>query len=96
MKVSIRQLEMVLYKMKYAMLGYNSDEKVDVPVEITVTQEDPGNGIMVDCLTLRASKPIVENQEKSDMTDMSVELYPIDQNLDPVAVTTNTFKITKK
>lgn len=94
MKISGKQLDMVLYKIKYAMLGYSHDDK-DFEVEISLTKEDPGNGIMVDCLTLSSTKESGDSSEKSQTT-MSVEIYPTSEKLDPIASKTESFAVTKK
>lgn len=92
MKVSLKQLETVLYKLKATMLGYNDDK--DMEVEISLTQEDPGNGILTDCLTVKGSKQGTE-EEKLE-TIMSIEVYPYADKVDPIATKTESFKVTKK
>lgn len=96
MKISSKQLENVLYRLRYQLLGYSNDNK-DLDFEITLSQEDPGNGVMTDCLTISAAKPVSENAAAAD-TDitMSVELYPPSEGLDPRAAKVETFKITSK
>lgn len=93
MKVSIKQLELVISKMKYSMLGYSSKDDKDVDVEISLTKEDPGSGSMVDCLTLTATKPREENEE-SEVT-MSVEVYPSSEKVEPRGSKTESFPIKK-
>ncbi len=93
MKISGRQLEMVLRKLQYAMIGYRSDEK-DFEVEISLTKEDPGNGVMLDCLTLESTK--VDDAETDKVETMTVEVYPASEKLDPRASKTESFKITEK
>ena len=95
MKISGRQLEMVLSKMKYAMLGYSRDDQ-DFELELTLTQEDPGNGIMTDCITLKSVKQPKENEEVDTVETMTVELYPASEKQDPRASKTESFKITGK
>lgn len=93
MKISGRQLEMALRKLQYAMIGYRSDEK-DFEVEISLTQEDPGNGVMLDCITLESTK--VDDAETDKVETMTVEIYPASEKLDPRASKTESFKITEK
>lgn len=95
MKISGRQLEMVLRKLQYAMIGYRSDEK-DFEIEIGLTKEDPGNGVMVDCLTLKSTKVDEADTETDKVETMTVEVYPSSEKLDPRASKTESFKITDK
>lgn len=95
MKISGKQLEMVLSKMQYAMLGYDSRNS-DFEIEIEMTKEDPGNGIMTDCLTLKSTKPTRENEETDKVETMTVEVYPTSEKQDPRASRTESFKITSK
>ena len=94
MKVSLKHLEMVVSKLKYEMLGYDYKGK-DLDVEVSFTKEDPGNGSMVDCLTLKCLKPN-DKQEDTSETTMSVEIYPASEKQDPVASKTHSFKISKE
>lgn len=95
MKISGKQLEMVLAKMQYAMLGYDARER-DFEIEITMTQEDPGTGAMVSCLTLKATKEPKENDEKDIVETMIAEIYPSSEKQPPRATKTESFKITSK
>lgn len=94
MKISGKQLEMVLSKLKYAMVGYNSGSQVDFEVEISITKEDPGTGSMVDCFTLESSK--AEDSEVDKTEKMTIEVYPASEKLEPRASKIETFKITEK
>ena len=88
MKISAHQLDMVLSKMRYSILGYSSTEK-DFEVEISISKEDPGNGIMVDCFTLKAVSP-------DSVETMIVEIYPTSEQIQPRASKTQSFTITSK
>jgi len=94
MKVSIRQLEAVLSKMRYQLLGYK--DTTDLAVEISLTQEDPGSGVMVDCLTIKGIKPIADGEESTGETRMEVEVYPDSEKLEPRASKIETYKINDK
>lgn len=93
MKISGKQLEAVLYKLQYFALGYGGNEK-DFEIDLSLTQEDPGSGVMVDTFTIKAIKPQEEGVERSET--MTVELYPISEKQDPRASKTESFKITSK
>lgn len=93
MKISLTQLDMVLSKMKYEMLGYHSDSK-DLAISIAFTQEDPGIGSMVDCLTITATVP--SEKEGEGDTSMTVELYPEQDKIEPRASKTKSFSIKSK
>lgn len=93
MKISGRQLDMALSKLKYSMVGYRSDDQ-DFEVEISLTQEDPGNGIMVDCLTLKSIKAPTPEEDKVET--MTVEIYPSSEKQEPRASKTESFKIKNK
>lgn len=93
MKISGKQLDMVLSKIKYATLGYTRDDQ-DFEIEISMTQEDPGTGSMVDCLTLKTIKAASSEEDKIDT--MIVEIYPMSENQDPRASKTESFKIKSK
>lgn len=90
MKVSLKQLENVLSKMKYQLLGYNNDGK-DLVLDIEITQEDPGNGVMTDCLALKATKPTTEAESE---IRMEVEVYPEQDKVEPRASKIESFSIT--
>lgn len=95
MRVSIRQLEAVLTKMRYQLLGYSNDGK-DLIVDLSMTQEDPGTGSMVECLTIKATKPTADGEETSGETRMEVEVYPESEKLEPRASKIETYKINEK
>ena len=94
MKLSGKQLEMALNKMKYAMVGYRNDN--DFVVEISMSQEDPGTGAMVACLTLLSTKQPQENEETDKVETMSIEIYPASESQDPRVSKTESYKITEK
>lgn len=94
MKISGKQLEAVLYKLQYFALGYGGTEKKDFEVDISLSQEDPGSGIMVDTFTIKALKPQEEGSDRVET--MTVELYPTSEKQDPRASKTESFKITSK
>ena len=92
MKISLLQLEMVLSKMKYSLVGF-ADGK-DLELDISLIEADPGTGQMVDAILIKAQSPSVEGDEKE--MSMNVELYdPKEQQL-PRASKTEHFKIDKK
>ena len=94
MKVSIKQLEMVLSKLRYSLIGYSNSEKNDLTVDIDITKEDPGSGIMTDCLMLKAEKPTGEDAEGG--IRMEIEVYLESENIDPRASKIESFKVTGK
>lgn len=94
MKISGKQLDMVLSKLKYAMLGYSRDEQ-DFEVEISISQEDPGTGAMVECLTLKSIKAN-EKEDDDKVETMTVEIYPSSEKQEPRASKTESFKIKSK
>ncbi len=95
MKISAKQLDVALGRLMTLCRGYSNDS--DVNVELTITQEDPGNGIMVDCLLLSATKLPHENDEKEDtMSTVTIEVYPASEQLEPRAKKIETFKVKKK
>jgi hypothetical protein len=92
MKISKAQLDMVLSKIGYEMLGYGSNSK-DLTLDLTISEEDPGTGAMVECLTIEAIKPTTEHDDGE--TRMKVEIYPEHEKQEPRASKINSFKITK-
>jgi hypothetical protein len=94
MKVSLRQLESVLSKMKYQLLGYSSDGK-DLVLDVDITKEDPGSGVMIDCITFKAIKPSSSEEVDSELR-MEVEVYPEQDKIEPRASKIESFKITDK
>jgi hypothetical protein len=94
MIVSLKQLKMVLSKLEYSMLGYSGTDKKDLSVVIEMSKEDPGNGVMTDCVTFKATKPTSDDAEDGETT-MEIEVYPESENLDPRASKTQSFKVTK-
>lgn len=93
MKISGKQLEMVVSKLRYTMATKLSGFE-DYDIELFVTQEDPGTGIMVDCLTLKSTK---ESEKYNGITEtMTVELYPSSEKQEPRACKIESFKITSK
>lgn len=95
MKISGKQLETVLSKLKYAMLGYSRTDN-DFEVEVTITQEDPGTGAMVECLTLESTKVNEPGEESDKVETMTVEIYPSSEKQQPRASKTESFTITDK
>ena len=94
MKISAKQLETVIRRLQYLSRGY--DDKTDVVVDISMTQEDPGNGIMVDCLTLKAEKlPGKDDEDEDRHTTTTMEIYPASEGVEPRAIKTETFKVKK-
>lgn len=93
MKVSHQQLEMALSKLKYELLGFSQDSQ-DLAITIEITQENPGNGVMIDCLTMKATKP--SNDKDEGETSITVEVYPENEKLAPRASKTKSFEIKSK
>lgn len=77
MKVSIRQLEAVVSKMRQEAIGYRSwdDKSMDASVEICIVEEDVASGVMTSTFNL-----VTEKQEEGNAgtTTISVEIYPYD------------------
>ncbi len=95
MKISAKQLEVVIRRLQYLSRGY--DDKTDVIVDISISQEDPGNGIMVDCLTLNATKlPHKDDEEEDRQVVTTMEIYPASEGVEPRATKTETFKVKKQ
>lgn len=92
MKISLLQLEMVLSKMKYSLVGY-SDQK-DLELDINFVQADPGSGVMVDAMTLKAAAP-TDSESDREMS-MQVELFEPKEQQSPRASKIESFKIDKK
>ena len=93
MKVSSKQLDIAISKLRYELLGYSNDA-LDLVVTVEMMQEDPGSGIMTDCLTFKATKPMVDKDEGE--TSMIVEVYPENTKLEPRASKTKSFAIKSK
>jgi hypothetical protein len=94
MKISIQQLDAVVSKMKYGLLGYSSAEKQDLEVTIEFVTADPGLGRMVDCVKLTAYAPVKEGDDKE--TSMVIEMYPYGDKEAPRASKIESFKIEGK
>lgn len=92
MKISLQHLKHSISKIEYSLLGYL--EKDDITLEIQFTKEDPGNGAMVDCLTIRAVKPSKPEDEYT--TTMEVEVYPESEKLYPRGSRIESFSIKGK
>lgn len=97
MKFKYKQLDIILARLRSTVAGYSDDR--DFEVDITLTQADPGNGVMVDCATISATRlpPIKsgEDQEESE-TKVTIEVFGANEGLEPRAVKTETFKVRKK
>lgn len=95
MKISAKHLETVIQRLQYLSRGY--DDKSDVIVDLSITQENPGNGIMVDCLTLSATKlPHKDDEEEDRSVVTTMEIYPVSEGVEPRATKTETFKVKKR
>lgn len=95
MKVSAKQLDVALGRLMTLCRGYSND--TDVDIEISITQEDPGNGILTDCITLKGHKLHHKNDEEEGLVSTAtVEIYPADSGVEPRACKTDTFKVKKK
>lgn len=93
MKVASRQIGMAIERMRNELGAINS--KTDLTIEFTMTQEDPGSGVMVDCITISASTNPSESDAEAKIKSMTVEIYPESEKLEPRATKTETFKVTK-
>lgn len=92
MKISLLQLEKVISKMKYSLVGYS--DKKDLELTISFESADPGKGIMVDMMILKAQAPLLEGDEKE--ISMQVELFEPSEQQDPRASRIESFKIDSK
>lgn len=77
MKISGKQLQLVLEKLRRVAVGYNDK---DFDISVKMTQEDPGNGIMVECLNFS-----LEKETPSGTVTLDIELYPSSEGLAPVS-----------
>lgn len=93
MKVSHKQLTNAVSRMKSDLLSYKQQGD-DLAIEFSFTQEDPGNGVMVDCLTLKATRPVDPEKPEEEVT-MSIEVYPYSEKIDPVGKLIKSFKVLK-
>lgn len=93
MKISAKHLEISIAKMRHSLIGWKDSDN-DFVVDISFTQEDPGGGVMIDCFTLKATKPTVEGEDIE--VRMEVELYPESEKLDPRVSKIESFKIMRK
>jgi hypothetical protein len=93
-KISIQQLDTVVTKIKYGLLGYSSIDKQDLEVTIEFITADPGLGKMVDCVKLTAYAPIKDGDDKE--LSMIVEIYPYGDKEMPRASKIEMFKIESK
>lgn len=93
MKVSMKQLDLILGKLKYGLLGFSDDR--DLEIEISFEKEDPGSGVMTDCVRFTALKPLKEDEPNTE-TKMSIEVYPANEKIDPRGIKTENFKVLKK
>jgi len=91
MKISGKQLEAILFKLKYNSIGY-SDSSKDFEVEINMTKEDPGSGVMTDAMTLSSTK---EHDEEDRVEHISVEIYPMAEQQEPRVSETKTYRLKK-
>lgn len=94
MKVSIQQLDIVISKMKYELLGYGSEDKQELDVLVEFITADPGLGRMVDCMKLTGLKPVKEGENKE--VSMVVEIYPSIEKEFPRASKIESFKVERK
>lgn len=94
MKISLKQLEQVISKMKYSLLGFNSSEK-DLIIDVEMFEENPGEGFMMSGIRIKATKPAdPKDANENKETRMEIELYPEDHKQEPRASKIESFKIT--
>lgn len=100
--ISLTQLEAVIHRVKYALLGYKDDR--DITITVDIIQADPGNGIMVDCIQIKGYEPDIPadpaaapiTTQNIKQKSMVVEVFPISENQPPVASLIESFKIHSK
>lgn len=92
MKMSLRQFQLVLSRIRSVTGSYS--EQQDVSIEVTMTQEDPGNGILVDCVTISATTAVVSGTEDVEHS-ISIEIYPENEKLEPRATEVKSYKVKK-
>lgn len=98
MKFNHKQLDLALSRLKNMLINYGADA-TELEVDITLTQADPGNGAMVDCITLSAIRPktLKDDEHKEDLeVRASIEVYATNEHSEPRALKTETFKVKKK
>lgn len=93
MKISLKQLDTVLGRMKYSLVGYSNEDK-DLEIDISFITADPGSGMMVDTMLIKAEALPKEGEEKE--VSMQVELFEPREEQIPRATRTESFKIDKK
>lgn len=94
MKVSWKQLDKAMTKMKYSLLGYGAGNDDDLELSVELITADPGSGVMVDCMLLKAHGPIKEGKTKE--VSMTVEIFPCHENQEPRASIIESFTIKDK
>lgn len=94
MKISIQQLDMVVSKMKYSLLGYGAADKQDIDILVEFVTADPGLGKMVDCMKLTGFQPTKEGENKE--ISMVVEIYSSAEKEAPRASKIESFKVDGK
>ncbi len=92
MKISLLQLEKVISKMKYSLVGYASG--VDLELSIEFESADPGKGVMVDAMIIKGAAPLMEGDTKE--VSMQVEMFEPREQQDPRASRIESFKIDSK
>jgi hypothetical protein len=92
MKVTLLQLEAAIFKIKYDLLGYNSDKTNTHPIEIELIKADPGTGMMVDTLVLKGDKPESTSNDESHVS-ITIEIYPHEDKVNPNMERTVTSKL---
>lgn len=94
MKISLRQLEQALSKMKYSLLGFSSSEK-DLIIDVEMFEEDVTRGAMTSGVLIKATKPAdPKDANESKETRMEIEIYPEAEKQEPRASKIESFKIT--
>lgn len=96
MKVSIRQLEAAVMKLRQEVIGYTSDPSLDREISISMIEENPGEGNMTGVLTIsgsRSDRLIEDSAGNTKSTYMSIEIYSYDDKALPRATRTETFDI---
>ena len=82
--ISLNHLERTVTKLRYGLLGYSDARKNDLTVEISLSKEDLGSGVMTDAITFKTVAP-EDEKEPSREQSMIVEIYPMSENQPPRA-----------
>lgn len=89
MKISLLQLVAILSTIRYGVIGYPRDAK-DLELDLEFIVADPGNGIIVDTLLVKATAPITPDTDKE--ISMQIELYEPREGQQPRVSRTESYK----